>query len=95
MKLTGKELGTPELQDRMYRELLHMTGYDDYVDGNLTKDEFAQMLANRFASVAQKNGVSRYNQPVGTTYDQINSAIDAAEAEARRQGYVPGQRPWR
>jgi hypothetical protein len=96
MRLTGAELGGPDLQDRMYREVLHMAGYDDYLDGNLTTDEFAQRLAGRFASVAKKNGKSHHEgQPVGTTYEEIVTAIKAAEAEARRQGYKPGERGWR
>ena len=84
MGLSGDEKFTPELQDRMARELLRKRRWDDYVAGRITQDQLQDELATEWASIARSDGRSRHGQPVGTTSDQIRDSISRAQAEATR-----------
>lgn len=98
MRLVGSELYSPEMQDRLGRERLRMARWDDYVAGRITRDQVQERLARGWASVATAEGRSYYDQPVGTTSEQIRAAIDQARAEAehlRTIGGDPSEPAWR
>jgi hypothetical protein len=86
MGLTGSEVYSPELQDRLAREHLRIVGWDDYVAGKITRDQPQKKFAQTWASVAEPSGRPRSNQPVGTTSEQFQAAIAQAETEARLRG---------
>ena len=90
MGLSGAEHFTPELQDRMARELLRKRRWDDYLAGRITQDQLQDQLATEWASIARSTGRSRHDQPVGTTSDQIRDSISRAQAEAIRLKGVGG-----
>lgn len=82
MGLTGSEIATPELQDRMGREVLRMAGYDAHLAGKISAADLQKGLAHKFASVAGPDGKSAYGQPIGTTSTQIHALIAQAQAAA-------------
>lgn len=63
MGLTGKELFSPDLQDRMAFHLLKRRGYLAYMNGKLSRAEFGKRLAQEWASLpvlaSTKNGKGR------------------------------------
>jgi hypothetical protein len=50
--LTGDELFTPELQDRMFLQLLKGRGYQAYKSGELSKKEFIASLQNEWEGLS-------------------------------------------
>jgi muramidase (phage lysozyme) len=66
LKLTGREVFTPEFQDRLGYHLLKRRGYEKYVGGNMTLNQFGLNLAKEWASLpvltdtkGQKRAVKR------------------------------------
>lgn len=51
MKLTGKEVWTPELQDKMAIHLMKGRGLDSYLAGTMSAENFANNLAKEWASL--------------------------------------------
>ncbi|ACL55603.1 hypothetical protein [Methylobacterium nodulans] len=51
MGLTGRELFSPDLQDRMAMHLLRRRGWDSFIAGRLTMAGFALSLAKEWASL--------------------------------------------
>lgn len=51
MGLSGKELFTPDLQDRMAMHLLRRRGWDGFVSGRMSLEAFALSLAKEWASL--------------------------------------------
>lgn len=80
MGLTGKEKFTSGLQDRMAYQLLRYRGYDQFMAGNISTEQFAKNLAMEWASmpvlVGTKNNKGQ-NIKRGAGYydgDGLNSA---------------------
>jgi len=63
--LTGKEKFTPELQDRLFSELLRGRGYDDYIRGDLSKEAFIKNLQKEWEGL-------ELNQ---ASLDKLNSVV--------------------
>lgn len=79
MKLTGKEVMTPELQDRMAIYLMQQRGLYSYMAGGLSAEAFANNLAKEWASVpvvTRIKGQKRVVNPGETFYagDGLNKA---------------------
>lgn len=51
MNLTGEERFTPELQDQMAVELLKRRGLNQYLEGSLSPEKFANNLAKEWAAL--------------------------------------------
>src|SRR5215203_3475113 len=56
MSLADTDIYTPELQDRMGRELLSERGYDDYLAGKVTSQQLQARLAKEWDSLSALNG---------------------------------------
>jgi muramidase (phage lysozyme) len=52
---------TPAVQDRIAMALLKRRGYDDWQSGKLSTEEFANRLANEWASLPTSSGKSAYH----------------------------------
>lgn len=80
MGLTGKELFSPDLQDRMAFHLLKRRGYDKFMAGTMTVTAFGKALAQEWASfpvLATTQGAHR-KVARGETYyagDRLNKAL--------------------
>lgn len=71
--LTGSEVFTPELQDRMAMWLLERRGLQDFLSGKIDLNTFADNLAQEWAGLPLASGKSRYEG------DGLNAAtIDRA-----------------
>lgn len=80
MGLTGKEIFSPNLQDRMAYHLLKRRGYQAFMDGKLTHIEFGKRLAQEWASfpvLAPMKGSSRWINRGQSYYagDGINKSL--------------------
>jgi len=53
---TGDELFTPEIQDQMGMHLMAEDGYNDWVAGNITDEQFGNNLAKTWAGLPVMNG---------------------------------------
>lgn len=60
MGLTGSEVFTEELQDRMATELMRDAGLDDFKAGKIPADQFADNLAEIWAAIPNASGRSHY-----------------------------------
>lgn len=107
MGLTGKELFSPDLQDRMALHLLKRRGYDKFMAGTMSVTAFGKALAQEWASfpvLAKTKGAHR-EVARGETYyagDRLNRAlvpparIESLLAEAKAmvtEENVPTPRP--
>lgn len=84
MGLKGSERWTPELQDKMAIHLMRKRGLDDYLDGNLSAEGFANNLAKEWASlpvVTAIQGNVRKLKPGQSYYagDGLNKAFHKPE----------------
>jgi muramidase (phage lysozyme) len=100
LDLPRSTLLTPGVQDMLAREILLEQGYGDFLAGKIDADTFQARLANKWASVAQpQTGRSVHNQRVGTSTDQMRSALDEARAQAQHLitdfNVDPYERRWR
>jgi hypothetical protein len=84
MRLTGSEIATPELQDRMGREVLRMAGFDKFLAGKISAAALQDNLAGRWSSVVGANGKTHYpdQSRIGTTGAQMRALLAQAQAEA-------------
>ncbi len=77
MGLSGKERFTPELQDKLATALLERRGLSDFKEGKLKLEEFANNLAQEWASLpvvsGEKKGRSFY---VGVGSNRALSNVD-------------------
>jgi muramidase (phage lysozyme) len=60
LKLPLKTVFTADLQDRLAYHLLRRRGYDAYVFGRISKEEFAKRLAQEWASLPVLAGTKNY-----------------------------------
>jgi muramidase (phage lysozyme) len=84
MGLKGSEKWTPELQDKMAIHLMRKRGLDDYLDGTLSPEGFANNLAKEWASlpvVTAIKGSVRKLTPGQSYYagDGLNKAFHKPE----------------
>lgn len=88
MGLTGGEKFTPDLQDRLARELLHIRGYDDFVRGKISAAEFQKSLSQEWSSFpenANNKIYSKYgNARARVRSEDVQAAALAAKAEHDR-----------
>jgi len=85
MGLTGKELFSPELQDRMAYHLLKRRGYLDFISGKKSRVDFGKALAQEWASFPVLADTKGQRRPVkrGQSYyagDGLNKALVSPEA---------------
>lgn len=78
--LTGEELFTPDLQDRLATTLLERRGLNMWLDGRLSDEGFANNLAMEWASlpvVTPMRGAHRQLEPGQSYYagDALNRAL--------------------
>lgn len=84
MGLSGSEIFSPELQDKMAVALLENRGYSDFKAGKISKEEFANNLAQEWAGLPMvsgaKAGKSAYAgdglNAAGVGVDAFLSALD-------------------
>ncbi|MDB5443484.1 MAG: hypothetical protein JWP73_1860 [Phenylobacterium sp.] len=76
--LTGQELFTPDMQDRIGRDLMRRHGYDSYCAGALPFSDLHHGFSREWASVESPEGGSHYGQPVRLPSDELRSAVDQA-----------------
>lgn len=88
MGLKGTEKFDADLQDRMGMQLLRFRGYDAFMAGQLTKEQFGKNLAQEWASLPVLAGTKNYvgkNITRGSSYyagDGMNNAgVTAASFE--------------
>lgn len=103
--LTGAELFSPDLQDRMAFHLLKRRGYEKFMSGSMSLVNFAKALAQEWASfpvLASTKGAHRQVARGETYYagDRLNKAlvkpeaIEALLAEAKAmKGHAPTDVP--
>lgn len=93
MKLTGRELWAPDLQDLMAIHLMKLRGLDSYLSGEIGPEAFANNLAKEWASLpvvtpinGKKPGQSYYDgDGINSAHHKpaaVLSAIDALKAAA-------------
>lgn len=86
MKLTGRELFSPDLQDRLAFQLLQRRGYAKFLDGTLTLTAFGDQLAMEWASFpvlsSLRKGAHRTVKRGETYYagDALNKVLIHPEA---------------
>jgi muramidase (phage lysozyme) len=94
MNLTGSELFTPELQDRMAVQLMRGRGLDKFLAGKKSPESFANQIAREWASLPVLRQDSRRGRvvSVGQSYysgDGINRAFRGnKEFEAYKNIYA-------
>ena len=82
-----------DLQDRIFVELLKRRGYDQWIIGNKTDNDFQIALAQEWASIAMPgSNKSYYGQPVGTTDEEIKQAMREAK-QAHEESLKPPPPP--
>lgn len=91
MNLLGssQKIWTPELQDKMAMHLLKMRGLQRFLDGRITREEFANNLAAEWASLPMvtgpKKGRSKYaGDGLNKSHHSVSSILallDAVKAE--------------
>jgi muramidase (phage lysozyme) len=76
MGLQGTEIFTPELQDQFASRLLVGRGLNDYLNGDITAQEFQYNLAEEWGSIQNPYSTTTLSgQHLGTTTDQIQALI--------------------
>ena len=92
MNLKGTEKFSPDLQDRMAMQLLRFRGYDQYMAGQISLEQFGKNLAQEWASLPVLAGTKNYkgaNIQRGTSYyagDGLNQhGVSAAAFERALQ----------
>ncbi|MGA0604962.1 hypothetical protein ACO2Q0_03095 [Phenylobacterium sp. VNQ135] len=83
LRLSGSEVFTPELQERLGRKRLQIAGYDRYLAGELSEQEFRARLNKAWASVPLPGDVPGHDQPLGTTDAEVTAVLRRAAPAAR------------
>ena len=101
MGLKGSEVWSPELQDRMAIHLMMGRGLGKYLDGRMSREDFANNLAKEWASlpvVTRIKGQKRMVNPGESYYagDGLNRAFHKPEAilklvDALKGSQMPAQ----
>ena len=74
--LSDDTIFSPDVQDKLAIEKLKSRGYDKWINNNMSDDEFQKNLSKEWASIANVDGNSYYNQHVGTTDEEIKTVMD-------------------
>ena len=80
LNLSGNELFTAELQDRLALELLKGRGLDKWLAGDLSTRRFMTSLSKEWASLPKSNGKGSYGQGLGANVKQVLAALTAVQA---------------
>ena len=80
LRLSGKQMFDPDLQDRLGYHLLKRRGYEDFMAGKITMPEFAKRLAMEWASFPVLAATKGQHQQLkrGQSYyagDALNKAL--------------------
>jgi muramidase (phage lysozyme) len=59
--LNGTEKFTEKLQDKLANALLNRRGYQKFLAGNITREDFVKRLSQEFAGLPGMNGKSYYH----------------------------------
>jgi muramidase (phage lysozyme) len=86
LRLSGKEVFSPEMQDRLADTLLRRRGYKAFVAGKLSPAQFQESLSKEWASIPRpgQDAQSRYDngrgakQPAGITTAEFANLADFA-----------------
>ncbi|RAK60862.1 hypothetical protein DJ021_14105 [Phenylobacterium hankyongense] len=85
--LTGRELFTPELQDRLGRQLLTKRNFDQYVAGQAPIEAVQGKLAREWSSLPDVDGFSHYARDRQKVPAKISSEALRQALEAARKTY--------
>lgn len=78
--LKDTDVYSPELQDKLGRALLRVRGLDAYKSGKMSEADFQKQLSLEWASIAKdSSGQSAYGQHVGTSQNQIRTAMSGVK----------------
>ena len=85
LRLSGKQMFDPDLQDRLGYHLLKRRGYEEFMAGKITMTEFAKRLAMEWASFPVLAATKGQHQQLkrGQSYydgDALNKALVKPEA---------------
>ena len=85
LRLSGKQMFDPDLQDRLGYHLLKRRGYEEFMAGKITMTEFAKRLAMEWASFPVLAATKGQHQQLkrGQSYydgDTLNKALVKPEA---------------
>ena len=85
LRLSGKQMFDPDLQDRLGYHLLKRRGYEEFMSGKITMTEFAKRLAMEWASFPVLVSTKGQHQQLkrGQSYydgDALNKALVKPEA---------------
>ncbi len=76
LQLNDGDVFTPELQDRLGREMLRQKGLDKYRTGQITAQDFQNRVAQKWDSIPKSGtGHSSSGQARATTDEQVQTAI--------------------
>jgi hypothetical protein len=82
LKISNDTPFSEQVQDQIGIYLLKIRGFDRWIEGKITDDQFQENLSKEWASIASpKTGKSYYNQPVGTTDSSIKLALNTAKKD--------------
>lgn len=77
MGLTGNELFTPALQDRMADRLIDQRGYNKWQSGNMSTAAFQNGLSKEWASLPKSSGGGSYaGQGIGTSAGNLKNTLE-------------------
>jgi muramidase (phage lysozyme) len=85
LKLSGSEKFTPDVQDRLAREILHERGYDDFLQGAITASQLQARLAARWDGLSDLDGHPHSDRrktakrSPNVSNEDVQAAIKAAE----------------
>ena len=71
LELTPDTVFTPELQEKIGILALKETGYDSFVVGKKTQEDFHNRIADIWASVSRVSGEDTYDQGTRTSYSDL------------------------
>jgi len=83
LNMDDNTLFSPDTQDKMAYQLLRLKrGYDNWLNGSISDDNFQENLAKEWSSIASPtNGRSYYGQHVGTSDDEIKEVMSSTKKQ--------------
>jgi len=86
--LTADTVYSPEIQEKLGFLLLKDSGYNAYINGDKTAEDFMDGLSVRFASIQTATGKDRYKQKAKTTLSDLKPFFDSLAPITRESGVV-------
>ena len=79
LNISENEKFSPEMQDRLFGEILKEIKVDSYLEGKTSKEEFQNKLSGRFASIPKsgKETGTYAGQPVGLSDSQVSATLES------------------